>query len=59
MTWLVQLLGLLAGRREAPAEPLAPPPAQAARPGLASPGIPVHAVGDAPAAPSHIAEHFG
>ena len=59
MTWLVQLLALLAGRREARAEPLAPPPAQAAGPGPTSPGIPVHAVGDPTAAPSPIAEHFG
>lgn len=59
MTWLVQLLALLAGRREALAEPIAPPPAQAARSGLDSPGIPVLAAGETPAAPSPIAEHFG
>ncbi|MDQ1079683.1 hypothetical protein QE401_002209 [Pseudoroseomonas cervicalis] len=59
MTWLVHLLALLAGRREALAEPLAPPPAQAARPGPIPPGIPVHAVGDTPAAPSPLAEYLG
>lgn len=61
MTWFSQLLALLGLRREAPAEPIAPPPSQAAPvlapvPGVYHPAqvVPVYGVGGVPPAPANL-----